>query len=147
VGEAQILRFLSAGQGCGLAGSRMHVHVDKPGTRWVALMALGESSTFLLDHAPQCKRCWTGGGKGTAGKSWKEWHKLDCPTCTEVQLQSGDCLLFFGEPTTGVAHGSLGTHTGTAPAGLPSWCTGGRVSCQYRQTEIHANYEACGAYS
>ena len=72
VGEAQILRFVSGSAGAGSAaagsasgggggsgdggggGARMHVHVDKPGTRWVAILALGDSSTFLLDHAPRC---------------------------------------------------------------------------------------------
>jgi hypothetical protein len=66
VGEAQILRFVSGSAGASSAGggggsgdgggggARMHVHVDKPGTRWVAILALGDSSTFLLDHAPRC---------------------------------------------------------------------------------------------
>jgi len=147
VGEAQILRFLSGGGGGGGGGgSRMHVHVDKPGTRWVAIMALGDQSSFVLDYAPQCRRCWTGGGKGTAGHKWSDWHKLPCPTCHEVRLASGDCLLFYGDPTAGVAHGTLGTHRHTAPDTLPSWCKGGRVSCQYRQTEIRQNYAECGAY-
>ena len=145
VGEAQILRFRS-GVSTHAAGNRMHVHVDKPGTRWVALLSLGESSTFLLDHAPQCKRCWTGGGKGTAGAKWKDWHSVDCATCREVTLRSGDCLLFFAAPEAGVAHGTLATHKGTAPEGLPSWCYGGRVSCQFRQTEIRQNFAECGAY-
>ncbi len=63
-----------------------------------------------------------------------------------MTLASGDCLLFHGEPSAGVAHGTLATHKGTAPAGLPSWCTGGRVSCQSRQTEIRQNFAECGAY-
>jgi hypothetical protein len=145
VGEAQILRFLTSAK-AGAPGSRMHVHVDKPGTRWVGLIALGDASTFLLDHAPRCKRCWTGGGTGTPGKTWKQWHSVSCPTCREVTLASGDCLLFFAAPSAGVAHGTLATLRGTAPDGLPSWCYGGRVSCQYRQTEIRQNYADCGAY-
>ena len=70
-GEAQILRFRT-GKTAAARGDRMHgdgrlssrrrqrahlfetltggrvsraVHVDKPGTRWVALMAMGDSST------------------------------------------------------------------------------------------------------
>ena len=141
VGEAQVLRFLSD------KSSRMHVHVDKPGTRWVALMSLGDSSTFLLDHAPRCKRCWTGGGTGSGGKAkWKEWHNVDCPTCRQLTFASGDCLLFYGDPSAGVAHGTLKTLRDTAPSHLPSWCKGGRVSCQHRQTEIRDNVAACGAY-
>ena len=147
VGEAQILRFLSGGGGGGGGGSRMHVHVDKPGTRWVAICALGDTSTFLLDHAPGCRRCWTGGGAGTPGAKWADWHKVSCDSCREVTLRSGDCLLFYGDPAAGVAHGVLGTRKGSAPPGLPSWCQGGRVSCQFRQTEIRQNFAACGAYS
>ena len=71
----------------------MHVHVDKRGTRWVALMAVGDSSTFVFDHVPSCQRCYTGGGQGT-GKQ-QEWHKKHCPSCKEITLASGDCLLFF----------------------------------------------------
>jgi hypothetical protein len=128
-GEAQILRFRAAARAG--VGDRMHVHVDKRGTRWVALMAVGDSSTFVFDHAPSCQRCYTGGGQGT-GKQ-QEWHKKHCPSCKEITLASGDCLLFFGDPDAGVAHGSLGTQAKTAPSGLPAWATrGGRVSCQYR---------------
>ena len=57
---------------------------------------------------------------------------MACPTCEEVTLKSGDCVLFFGDPAVGVAHGHLGTLSGTAPAGLPSWAYGGRVSSQFR---------------
>ena len=130
-GEAQILRF-RAGKTAAARGDKMHVHVDKPGTRWVALMSLGDSSSFVVDHAPDCKRCWTGGGNGTAGKKWKDWHSVPCPTCREIVLASGDCVLFFGDPATQVAHGNMGTRANTAPSGLPPWCYGGRVSCQYR---------------
>jgi hypothetical protein len=124
----------------------MHVHVDKPGTRWVSLLSLGDTSTFLFDHAPRCKRCWTGGGRGTQGVKWADWHRVACPTCTEVELRSGDCLPFYAGPDRGVTHGMLSTHKGTAPTELPRWCQGGRVSCQVRMTEIHQNYEECGAY-
>ena len=130
-GEAQILRF-RAGKTAAARGDKMHVHVDKPGTRWVALMSLGDSSSFVVDHAPDCKRCWTGGGNGTAGKKWKDWHSVPCPTCREIVLASGDCVLFFGDPAARVAHGNMGTRANTAPSGLPRWCYGGRVSCQYR---------------
>ena len=44
-GEAQVLRFEGARSG---HGDRMHVHVDKKGTRWVAIMSMGETSTFIL---------------------------------------------------------------------------------------------------
>ena len=110
-------------------------------------MALGDESTFLLDHAPRCKRCWSGGGTGTAGAHWKQWHTLGCPTCHELRLQSGDCLLFFAAPEAGVAHGTLATHANMAPAGLPGWCQGGRISCQYRQSEVRQNFAECGAYA
>ena len=95
-------------------------------------MSLGDSSSFVVDHAPDCKRCWTGGGNGTAGKKWKDWHSVPCPTCREIVLASGDCVLFFGDPAARVAHGNMGTRANTAPPGLPRWCYRGRVSCQYR---------------
>ena len=44
-GEAQVLRFKGARSG---HGDRMHVHIDKKGTRWVAIMSMGETSTFIL---------------------------------------------------------------------------------------------------
>ena len=81
--------------------------------------SLGDSSSFVVDHAPDCKRCWTGGGNGTAGKKWKDWHSVPCPTCREIVLASGDCVLFFGDPAARVAHGNMGTRANTAPPGLP----------------------------
>ena len=36
---------------------RMHMHVDKTGTRHVVIMALGDSSTWLVCHALECDRC------------------------------------------------------------------------------------------
>jgi hypothetical protein len=127
----------------------MHVHVDKPGTRWVALVAMGDSSTFVLDHAPACDRCFmparreasgarkivpslSRAGTGERLDGPKEWHNTPCASCRELTLASGDCILFNGDPAAGVAHGCLGTQANTAPAGLPRWCYGGRVSCQYR---------------
>ena len=130
-GEAQILRFRSRKTAAG-RGDRMHVHVDKPGTRWVAVASLGDTARFVVDDAARCARCWTGGGAGTAGTHWRDWHKVGCATCTDVDLASGDVLLFFGDPAARVAHGNLGTAAKTAPPGLPRWCYGGRVSCQYR---------------
>ena len=155
----------------------MHVHVDQPGTRWVALMTLGATSKFVVDNALKCERCFTrsslpkhkslrivpnlsrggtGGGKGQA----KKWHSFACPSCNEIDLRSGDVLLFFGDPATGVAHGSLdtvrmmieeeeeeeeeeaeeerdgGSRAG-GPGGLPAWCDNVRVSCQYRLTTTY----------
>ncbi len=99
------------------------------------------------DNARQCDRCFTNGlsrgGTGVRkplpGLGHKEWHRIPCATCQEVQLESGDCLLFMGSPEANVAHGSLGTRAGTAPSGLPSWCYRGRVSVQYR---VSAGYVA-----
>jgi hypothetical protein len=100
----------------------------------------------LIASLIRCKRCWTGGGRGTPGKKWRDWHKVACATCLELTLASGDVVLFYGAPEAGVAHGTLGTRKGSAPAGLPSWCAGGRVSSQYRQTEIRQNFAEVGAY-
>jgi len=59
VGETQILRFRASvgptGQG---AGDKMHIHCDRPGTRWVAIMALGNCSTFVFDDALSCEKCF-----------------------------------------------------------------------------------------
>ena len=160
IGEVQILRFKAASVNQGVGG-RMHIHVDKPGTRWVAIMALGESPTFCLDNAMHCKRCFISsrreedarkeirpnlncGGTGVAKVSVpggaqlgaKDWHKIPCSSCRELHLQSGDILLFDGNPAAHIAHGSLSTKMGDAPGGLPLWCYGGRVSCQYRLTGL-----------
>ena len=62
-GEAQILRFIS-GRTAKARGNRMHVHVDKPGTRWVAIATLGDTASFVVDRSTRCQRCWTGGGRG-----------------------------------------------------------------------------------
>lgn len=129
-GEAQILRFRTAKTARG-RGNRMHVHVDKKGTRWVALMSIGDSADFVIDNAALCSRCHHAGVS-----RWDrfKWYERECRTCKHVDLASGDCLLFFGDPEAQVAHGSLGTRANTAPtdAGLPAWARGGRVSCQYR---------------
>ena len=82
--------------------------------------------------------------KPLPGLGHKEWHRIPCATCQEVQLESGDCLLFMGSPEANVAHGSLGTRAGTAPSGLPSWCYRGRVSVQYR---VSAGYVARNGYT
>jgi hypothetical protein len=57
IGETQILRFRANGQAQG-AGDKMHIHCDRPGTRCVAIMALGNSSTFVFDNALSCKKCF-----------------------------------------------------------------------------------------
>ena len=149
-GEVQVLKF-RAKNGPGY-GNRMHIHIDKPGTRWVTIMSLGETSTFVFDNALQCERCFAPsrklshkgarikpnlnhGGTGvakTAGMGHKDWHNVKCDSCKLVDLKSGDCLLFHGSPESNVAHGSLSTRLGDAPDGLPGWCYGGRVSVQYR---------------
>jgi hypothetical protein len=160
VGETQILRFRGAGSGKTVdgrsGGNRMHVHCDRPGTRWVALMALGDTSSFVVDNALTCEACFlpsrkpehegarirpnlNRGGTGErtpGGHGYKEWHKIRCPSCRTVELRSGDCLLFYGCPTASVAHGCLSTHAGTCPRHLPPWCLGGRVSTQYRITQV-----------
>lgn len=110
-------------------------------------MSLGDSSIFMIDHAPGCERCWTGGGRDTPGKKWGDWRKCECTNCHELTLASGDCLLFYGDSSAGVGHGTLAMYRGTAPPDLPEWCRGGRVSCQYRQGEIQQNFAECGAYS
>ena len=156
VGETQILRFRSSRKTVDDRGNRMHVHCDRPGTRWVALMALGDTSSFVLDNAITCEACFlrsckaeheglkirpnlNRGGTGVAkpgGHKYTEWHKIRCPSCRTVELRSGDCLLFYGCPTASVAHGCLSTHADTCPQHLPSWCKGGRVSTQYRMTQL-----------
>tara|TARA_B110000208_G_scaffold52867_1_gene69373 strand:- start:220 stop:573 length:354 start_codon:yes stop_codon:yes gene_type:complete len=95
----------------------------------------------------------TGAGKGQA----KKWHSFACPSCNEIDLRSGDVLLFFGDPAAGVAHGSLdtvrmkeeeeeeeeeeggddGSMAAGGPGGLPAWCDNVRVSCQYRLTTTY----------
>jgi len=150
-GETQVLRFAAPKTAAG-RGSKMHVHVDKPGTRWVAILSLGPASRFVFDYAFQCERCFlpsqkpehaklqsrkpnlTRGGTGEKGEA-KKWHTTPCVTCQEIQLRSGDCLLFDGAPGAGVGHGSLGTFRKGAealPADLPAWAMEGRVSVQYR---------------
>ena len=177
-GEAQILRFKQRsggggssssrrGGGGGRRGNRMHVHLDKHGTRWVALLSLGATSKFVVDNALLCERCFirstrpehaarriapnlSRGGTGAGAGEAKQWHTFACPSCREIDLQSGDVLLFFGDPRAAVAHGSLDTvptkpaedagaaATGAAgPSGLPAWCDGVRVSCQYRLTTTY----------
>ena len=49
-------------------------HAVRHAGGWVAICALGDTSTYLLDHAPGCRRCWTGGGAGTPGATWADWH-------------------------------------------------------------------------
>ena len=156
VGETQILCFRSSRKTVDDRGNRMHVHCDRPGTRWVALMALGDTSSFVLDNAITCEACFlpsckaehkglkirpnlNRGGTGVAkpgGHKYTEWHKIRCPSCRTVELRSGDCLLFYGCPTASVAHGCLSTHADTCPPHLPSWCKRGRVSTQYRMTQL-----------
>ena len=181
---------------------RMHMHVDKTGTRHVAIMALGDSSTWLVCHALECDRCiqknddavrdvmnegrdamqkgldaLLGGAGGPidigtlqgdikkmakrvnkkydakarlkvprsrAGtgpkvnkadrESW--FHPGRCSRCRPITLQSGDVLLFDGNPDAAVAHGVQNTLRDTAPRGLPAWCRGGRTSVQFRLTAV-----------
>ena len=100
------------------------------------LERVGYRSTFVLDHALACDRCFMKGrsraGTGEKLGGAKAWHTTACASCHELTLASGDCLLFNGDPDAGIAHGSLGTQANTAPRGLPAWCYGGRVSCQFR---------------
>ena len=137
-GESQVLRFKAVGKAAAGHGDRMHTHIDKPGTRWVAIVSLGETSTFLFDNALKCQRCFarsrkpedkrkhivpnlnqagTGVNKTADKKGAKDWHRIPCKGCKELQLRSGDTLLFHGAPESNVAHGSLGTRRGEAPVG------------------------------
>ena len=171
VGESQVLRFKSntvtrgtskkkmwssssssSSSSCNSISSRMHLHLDMPGTRWVAIASLGDTGNFFLDNASVCDRCYlpsnltkdrgkrirpnlSRAGFGTNTPNYKEWHTVQCKSCTPISLESGDCLLFFGHPTALVAHGSIGTQPNTSPGHLPTWAKGCRVSVQYRQTD------------
>ena len=139
VGEAQILKWKS--QRGKSAGGKMHMHCDRLGTGWVAIMNLGETSRFLLDHSYNCTRCFKDGkDKGGQGRknASKKWFEIECESCIDVQLHSGDCILFYGCDRAHVAHGSLGTmkdKDSKVLGGLPNWCgPGQRISIQYRQT-------------
>ena len=62
----------------------------------------------------------------------RNWHTTRCESCVELELHSGDILLFKGNPNDDVAHGALDTIAGSGPAGMPGWAQGCRVSLQYR---------------
>ena len=138
-GSVQILRFRSTeykGKMKSKGGDRIHMHVDKDkavGT--VALFSVGETVRFALDqHKPPqqcCKRVVTHTAGADRALS-RGWHETNCGSCQEVELRSGDVMLFDGHPTAGLAHGVLDTVAGTAPAGLPEWARKCRVSLQYR---------------
>jgi len=184
-GDSQVLRFLSCGKGGGKEGNKMPVHVNKDSTGWVAIASLGDRSTFLLDYAPNCERCATGGGR-LQKREQRQWatkscrsllaphtlrtaclnrlrpafspaqallrnrvpHQPLCPPCrtyVEMPLSSGDCVLFFGEPGAGIAHGTLATWAKTAPPNLPGWCYCGRISAQFRETMVDGRSLGHGA--
>lgn len=93
----------------------MHMHCDRPGTGWVAIMNLGETSRFVFDHSYNCKRCFVNGkDRGGQGENSDQdhWYRLQCESCIPVNLESGDCILFYGCDSAHVAHGSLGTCKG-----------------------------------
>ena len=47
-------------------------------------------------------------------------------------LESGDCLLFYGDGKNHVCHGSVHKRLQIRHQGMPDWCNGYRVSVQYR---------------
>jgi hypothetical protein len=145
IGESQILRFKSVKQ------NRMHVHLDCPGSRWVAITSLGDTGKFVFDNARNCNRCYiqgnNRGGTGDNAIHAKKWHTVNCPNCTPVDLRSGDVLLFYGHPNALVAHGSMGTIPNTCPASLPDWAKKCRISCQYRLTDHAERTKAFGGHT
>ena len=164
IGESQILRFISPKKNIielGKSKNRMHVHTDCPGSRWVAITSVGDTGKFVFDNALNCTRCYlpkrgdkrskppnvNRGGTGDNKIHAKNWHTVDCKTCKNIQLQSGDCLLFYGHPSALVAHGSIGTVPATCPSSLPSWAKGGRISCQYRLTDFVERTNAHGGHT
>ena len=62
----------------------------------------------------------------------RDWHRTGCASCVELELRSGDLLLFKGNPAHDVAHGALDTVADTGPEDMPTWAQGCRVSMQYR---------------
>ena len=76
----------------------------------------------------------------------KDWHKTSCDSCVELELRSGDILLFNGTKADDIAHGAMDTLAGTGPEGLPPWAQGCRVSLQYRvRTSMRTNVAGAGA--
>jgi hypothetical protein len=140
-GSAQVLRFRSPGcqippKKVGPKGDHMHAHVDSdPAVERVTLMSIGDTVRIALDHGAGCRRlaaCNAQMTKAATKEGKDEWMSAACPTCQEVELGSGDVLIFDGRPSAQVVHGILDTLPGTGPAGLPAWATGCRVSVQYR---------------
>ena len=62
----------------------------------------------------------------------KDKHLEGCDSCRELELRSGDVMIFSGDPHTQLAHGVYDTIANTGPAELPPWAHGCRVSVQYR---------------
>ena len=106
-------------------------------------MSLGETSEFLICNDQLCKRCFykkkgrakafDQGGSGKVPKvKGKKWREYSCESCQLFNLESGDCLLFYGDGRNHVCHGSTQTFANSAPNDMPDWCKGYRVSVQYR---------------
>ena len=148
--------------------ARLHMHVDNdPRAGHVAILSLGHTCTAVVDHVARCTRCTRAAdgafvanpfatelrfGRSVATASSREafgppWFERECSTCQEITLDSGDCLVFDGHPTAGVAHGVLcvlppsravNPFTKAVARALPEWAAECRVSVQYRQLVVDA---------
>ena len=85
VAESQILRFRDNGQGQG-AGDKMHIHCDRPDTRWVVILALGSISTFAFDNTLSCKKCFFLPSRKPEDKCKKVRQYLYFSTSNAVQM-------------------------------------------------------------
>ncbi|KAI9021287.1 hypothetical protein DFJ74DRAFT_672503 [Hyaloraphidium curvatum] len=118
-------------------GGDFHPHLDGPQTGWVAIASIGHSVRFCVDLYTRCRRFFHKGwcpatGVKQAGDMTR-WKSQSCFSCTELDLNSGDIILFHGNPLSGCSHGVLGTmRDRPGPSSLPRWAKGVRLSFQLR---------------
>ena len=144
LGLLQIQRYVCKGCRGKRKASRLHMHVDKNERSHglVCVLSLGNSCVFSLDdgsegkcaHNLKYEKSMTSNHESgkRMGEDLKRWDELHCETCQNIELHSGDVLLFDGREEAKIAHGIRAVLEDTGPQDAPEWLSNCRLGVQFR---------------
>jgi len=107
-------------------------HLDKTSTG-VCLWNFGNTAEFTVCFKKVCDRADPSEHATMRARDIPQ-PKTTCPDCNVIRFESGDCLVFNGDPNAGCYHGvaNVSRDSVLEASAVPDWLRGKRLSIQWR---------------